>query len=83
MNFENIIGNEENKILLNSIIKNNNISHSYLFYGIEGIGKALFAKEFAKMILCTDNKNGSCGQCKSCLQFDNDNNPDYYEIRLV
>ena len=83
MSFEKIIGNEENKILLNNIIKNNNISHSYLFYGIDGIGKSLFAREFAKMILCLNSsENKPCNECKSCLQFNSDNNPDYYEIGL-
>ena len=83
MKFENIIGNEENKNLLSNIVKSNNISHSYLFSGTEGIGKSLFAREFAKMILCTNPiENDSCGKCKSCIQFDNSNNPDYYEIGL-
>lgn len=83
MSFEKIIGNEENKILLNNIIKNNSISHSYLFYGIDGIGKSLFAREFAKMILCLNSsENKPCNECKSCLQFNSDNNPDYYEIGL-
>ena len=83
MSFEKIIGNEENKILLNNIIKNNNISHSYLFYGIDGIGKSLFAREFEKMILCLNSsENKPCNECKSCLQFNSDNNPDYYEIGL-
>ena len=83
MSFEKIIGNEENKILLNNIIKNNSISHSYLFYGIDGIGKSLFAREFAKMILClSSSENKPCNECKSCLQFNSDNNPDYYEIGL-
>ena len=39
MAFQNLIGNEETKILLNEIIKNKNFIHSYLFTGIEGIGK--------------------------------------------
>ena len=49
MAFENLIGNEKIKTLLISAIQSNNVLHSYLFTGIEGIGKSLFAKEFAKM----------------------------------
>jgi DNA polymerase-3 subunit delta' len=39
-------------------------------------GKTLFAKEFAKMILCTGEKM-PCGKCKSCLQFEQNNQPDF------
>ena len=42
----------------------------------------MFAKEFAKGILCTNEENKLCGNCKSCIEFINSNNPDYYEIGL-
>lgn len=80
MGFENIIGNESIKQLLNKNINSNNILHSYLFLGIEGIGKSIFAKEFAKMILCNEDSNKPCNTCKSCIEFDNNNNPDYQVI---
>ena len=80
MNFQNIIGNEQIKELLNKTIKNKTITHSYLFVGPVGIGKKLFAKEFAKAILCLDENNKPCNKCKSCIEFDTSNNPDYYEI---
>ena len=74
--FNNIIGNEANKEILKNIVENNNISHSYIFSGISGIGKFMFAKEFAKAILCTEKKERPCNSCKSCESFDNSNNPD-------
>ena len=74
--FNNIIGNETNKQILKNIVENNNISHSYIFSGISGIGKFMFAKEFAKAILCTANEDKPCNNCKSCESFDNLNNPD-------
>ena len=76
MIFENIIGNEKNKELLKNIINTNNISHSYMFVGKESIGKLLFAKEFAKAILCISEEKG-CNKCKSCIEFDTNNNPDF------
>ena len=76
MIFENIIGNERNKELLKKIVDTNNIAHSYMFVGKESIGKLLFAKEFAKSILCLEGK--TCNKCKSCIQFDTSNNPDFY-----
>lgn len=79
MSFNNIIGNEKVKELLNKAIEQNNILHSYLFLGIEGIGKCLFASEFAKMILCEEDIK-PCNKCKSCIEFENNNNPDFIII---
>ena len=74
--FNNILGNDKIKETLINSVKNNRASHSYLFIGTEGIGKKLIAKEFAKMILCTD-ENKYCNKCKSCIEFDTSNNPDF------
>ena len=76
MIFENISGNEKNKELLKKIIDTNNIAHSYMFVGKDSIGKLLFAKEFAKAILCLEG-NKSCNKCKSCIEFNTNNNPDF------
>jgi len=79
LNFENIIGNTEVKNYLQNSIKQNNILHSYLFLGTQGIGKLLIAKEFAKSILCLENADNICG-CKSCTCFDGQNHPDFYLV---
>lgn len=79
MSFNNIIGNEKAKQILEKTINSNNILHSYLFLGVEGIGKKLFAYEFAKMILC-NNTVKPCGKCKSCIELENNNNPDFMLI---
>lgn len=79
--FNNLIGNEKIKQNLELILKNNNIFHCYMFSGTEGIGKKEFAKEFAKGVLCTES-NSPCGECKSCIEFDGANNPDFYYIGL-
>ncbi|MBQ2836302.1 MAG: DNA polymerase III subunit delta' [Clostridia bacterium] len=76
--FDNILGNEKNKNILEKSIKLNKFSHSYIFWGIEGIGKKLIAKEFAKNILCLEQKE-NCN-CKSCIEFDSNNNPDFQLI---
>ena len=77
--FENIIANDSIKEQLIKSLKNNQISHSYMFIGIDGIGKKLIAKEFAKAILCLSEKK-YCNNCKSCMEFDSDNNPDFLYI---
>lgn len=74
--FEHIIGNEQIKNILQESIKRNKTSHSYLFVGIEGIGKKIVAKEFAKMLLCLE-ENKQESNCKSCIEFDSNNHPDF------
>ena len=78
--FENLVGNEKVKSLLSKTIETNSVLHSYLFEGIDGIGKSSFAKEFAKAVLCNNENIKPCHQCKSCNSFANDNHPDYMFI---
>ena len=73
--FENIIGNNKIKNLLENSIKQGNVSHSYLFIGIDGIGKKLIAKELSKYVLCLNN--GCNNTCKSCIEFESNNHPDF------
>ena len=80
MNFNEIIGNNKIKQDLQDIIDNNTISHSYMFVGIDGIGKKLIAKEFARKILCLNKQNQNCATCDSCIKFNSGNNPDFLEI---
>ena len=79
MNFNSIIGNDEVKSLLDNLIKTNNVVHSYMFVGPDGIGNFLFSKEFAKMIWWQDT-NKACGQCSSCVKFDSYNHPDFIPL---
>ena len=77
--FENILGNEKIKKILQGAVKQEHTSHSYLFIGIEGIGKQIIAKEFAKNLLCF--QKGECKDtCKSCVEFISDNHPDFLLI---
>lgn len=79
MSFEQVIGNEEVKKYIRKNLEQNNILHSYLFLGTEGIGKLLFAKEFAKYILCLEEKSENCN-CKSCICYNGNNHPDFSVI---
>lgn len=82
--FEEIIGNKKTKEILKRAITSNRASHSYMFLGIEGIGKKLIAKEFVKAILCLDDRKNEkasyCNKCKSCIEFSSNNNPDFIYI---
>ena len=78
--FDEIIGNEQIKKELESAVDENKVSHSYMFVGIEGIGKKLMAKSFAQIILCTNENKRGCHQCKSCIEFVSNNHPDFLYI---
>ena len=75
--FENIAGHENIKNILSNNINTKNILHSYLFIGEDGIGKKMLAKEFAKAILCTSENNRPCNICKSCVEFNTNNNANF------
>lgn len=67
--FENIIGHEDKKIYFNNIIQKHNISHSYIFYGEDGVGKLTFAKKLAEEILNTKSLD-SCPDYKYISKLD-------------
>lgn len=76
MNFAEIIGQEDAKNLLKNAIKSGNTSHAYIFSGEKGSGKTMLAEAFATMVLCENHSDDSCGECVSCKQASNRNNPD-------
>ena len=67
-NFDSVVGqNTIIKTLLNSV-KNNSLTHAYMFFGPRGTGKTTVSKIFARAVNCLDPINGnSCGKCKNCL----------------
>lgn len=77
--FEKIIGNEPIKQMLEKTIQKETTSHSYLFIGIQGIGKKMVAIEFAKKILCIEKEQDAT--CKSCIEFESNNHPDFMCIK--
>ena len=68
------------KIITNSI-KENKISHAYLFSGPRGTGKTTIAKLVAKTINCLNIQDdfSVCGRCENCVDIEN-NSPDIIEI---
>ena len=76
MDFQNLIGNEKIKQELKKIVQENRIVNSYLWTGVEGIGKQEFAKTFAKLILCQNHRE-DCHTCDSCIKFESENHPDF------
>ena len=66
--FVGVVGQEHITTSLKNQIKNDAISHAYLFCGTRGTGKTSIAKIFAKSINCENPVNGSpCGKCATCV----------------
>ncbi|SDY99055.1 DNA polymerase-3 subunit delta' [Proteiniborus ethanoligenes] len=78
MDFEDIIGHENIIEGLKNAIRNDLVSHSYLFEGPKSIGKERLAKSLAKTLLCQRGGDSPCNKCSSCIKFDSGNHPDFH-----
>lgn len=66
--FDGLIGQEHIVRILKNQIRNDSVSHAYLFCGARGTGKTSAAKIFARSINCMHPKDGSpCGRCECCI----------------
>ncbi|VAX30258.1 DNA polymerase III delta prime subunit [hydrothermal vent metagenome] len=79
MSLQRILGQDQPRRIIQNALENKSVSHAYLFYGPESIGKKLTAIEFAKALNCegsglTDN----CGDCPSCKKIDQGMHPDFF-----
>ncbi len=77
-----IKGQEQAIGLLKKSVASGRISHAYLFYGPEGIGKELSAKNFAKLLNCrTPEKGDACDFCEDCVGIEKKRHPDLIWLR--
>jgi len=79
--FDDVFGQEIIVQTLKNIIKNNKLTHAYLFIGPRGTGKTSIAKIFAKTINCLNQNEGiSCEKCDICNNINNNENVDIIEM---
>lgn len=66
--WDKILGQEIVKDTLRSLYRAGKLSHAYLFYGNDGVGKDAAAVELAKLLNCTNVKSGdeACDECDNC-----------------
>ena len=64
-------------------LKKDNLHHSLIISGREGLGKNYLAEGLIQGILCTNSKDlEPCGKCQSCKLYESDNHPDFHKIDL-
>ena len=75
-NYGDIIGHEDIVRHFKSSIELGKVSHAYILNGEKGVGKKTLANVVAKSLQCESGNPDPCGECKSCLQVESNNQPD-------
>ena len=63
MAFSRILGQEQAVCVFTRVLTRGRLAHAYLFVGPPGVGKATFARELAKAVLCEDPQPDACDAC--------------------
>ncbi|KAA3600946.1 MAG: hypothetical protein DWQ06_08990 [Calditrichaeota bacterium] len=63
--FQNVVGQNRVKDFFTRVIREDRLSHAYIFSGMLGVGKSAVAFELAKILNCPNN---NCGVCPDCIQ---------------
>ena len=81
-NFAELLGQPGAVGILQRALRENRVSHAYLFSGPRGCGKTSMARIFAKALNCKNLQEGPepCGVCSSCESIRQGDNLDVVEI---
>lgn len=74
---------EQNWHQLITRYRQHNLPHAMLFTGVSGLGKFVFATDFAQFLLCKNNinNNRACETCESCALFKANTHPDFLLVQ--
>lgn len=76
--FDTVIGQEQVKQTLASMIGSGNVPHALLFAGPNGVGKGELARMLAAGLLCESGAGEACGTCSGCRRAMNLEHPDLH-----
>ena len=82
-NFDEIAGQEFVLRAIKNSLRENKLSHAYLFTGPRGVGKTTIARLIAKGVNCLNSENvtdNPCGKCENCREISSGISMDMIEI---
>ncbi len=82
-NFDEIAGQEFVLRAIKNSLRENKLSHAYLFTGPRGVGKTTIARLIAKGVNCLNSENvtdNPCGKCENCREISQGISMDMIEI---
>jgi DNA polymerase-3 subunit delta' len=77
--WDEVVGHEQNKEFLKSLLVGERFTPSLLFYGPAGIGKKMLAKAFAQSFLCLGDPLVQ-DECASCKAMKAGTHPDFIQV---
>lgn len=79
--FKDVVGHRDIIQYIQDAVQQNKVSHAYILNGQRGSGKKMLAKLFAMTLQCESDRSDPCGECRSCIQANNGNQPDIITVK--
>jgi DNA polymerase III subunit delta' len=79
MPFDRVVGHARALRVLSRALASGRVPQAYLFWGPDGVGKELVARETARVLLCpAAEAPAACGACASCRKVEAGEHPDLH-----
>lgn len=75
-----VAGHKEQMRMIKMAFDSQRFAHAYIIYGPDGVGKSVFARYMASLVLCKGDtahlRNKPCGKCEACHKIISNIHPD-------